>query len=95
MLKRKSWEPPAKHAGVLKRKRGTPMPPLAYLSGKILHSGVIALLLVAIITVFGKAFYAATETPRYTQYRAMTACVRRAAVRIQLVRINRLTRFSS
>jgi ABC-2 type transport system permease protein len=47
----------AREQGVLKRKRGTPMPPLAYLSGKILHSGLIALLLVAIITVFGKAFY--------------------------------------
>ena len=47
----------AREQGVLKRKRGTPMPPLAYISGKILHSGMIAFLLVAIITVFGKAFY--------------------------------------
>jgi ABC-2 type transport system permease protein len=47
----------AREQGVLKRKRGTPMPPLAYLAGKILHSGLIALLLVAIITVFGKVFY--------------------------------------
>ena len=47
----------AREQGVLKRKRGTPMPPLAYISGKILHSGMIAFLLVAIIMVFGKAFY--------------------------------------
>jgi ABC-2 type transport system permease protein len=47
----------AREQGVLKRKRGTPMPPLAYLAGKILHSGLIAFLLVAIITVFGKIFY--------------------------------------
>jgi ABC-2 type transport system permease protein len=47
----------AREQGVLKRKRGTPMPPLAYLAGKILHSGLIAFLLVAIITVFGKVFY--------------------------------------
>jgi ABC-2 type transport system permease protein len=47
----------AREEGVLKRKRGTPMPALAYLSGKILHSGLIALLLVAIIAAFGEAFY--------------------------------------
>ncbi len=47
----------AREQGVLKRKRGTPMPPIAYLAGKILHSGLIALLLVAIITVFGRLFY--------------------------------------
>jgi ABC-2 type transport system permease protein len=47
----------ARDQGILKRKRGTPMPPLAYISGKILHSGLIALLLVVIIIVFGKVFY--------------------------------------
>ncbi len=47
----------SREQGVLKRKRGTPMPPVAYLAGKIMHSGVIAVLLVAIITVFGKVFY--------------------------------------
>jgi ABC-2 type transport system permease protein len=47
----------ARDQGVLKRKRGTPMPPLAYLAAKVLHSTLIALLLAAIIGVFGRLFY--------------------------------------
>jgi ABC-2 type transport system permease protein len=47
----------ARDQGVLKRKRGTPMPPAAYLAGKILHAGVIALLLVAVVSAFGVVFY--------------------------------------
>ena len=47
----------ARDQGVLKRKRGTPMPPLAYLAGKIIHSCVIAFLLVVIVAAFGKLFY--------------------------------------
>ena len=39
--------------GVLKRVRGTPLPPVAYLLGRILHSTFIALLLVAIVSVAG------------------------------------------
>jgi ABC-2 type transport system permease protein len=43
--------------GVLKRKRGTPLPGWAYLLGKILHSVFIGILLVAIVTAAGVLFY--------------------------------------
>jgi ABC-2 type transport system permease protein len=43
--------------GVLKRKRGTPMPSWAYLSGRIVHSTLIGLLLVAIVVVVGAMFF--------------------------------------
>jgi ABC-2 type transport system permease protein len=43
--------------GVLKRKRGTPLPPGAFLAGRILHAVLIALLLVAVVLVFGAIFY--------------------------------------
>jgi ABC-2 type transport system permease protein len=43
--------------GVLKRKRGTPMPAWAYLSGRIFHSVLLAIALVAIIAVAGALFY--------------------------------------
>lgn len=46
--------------GVLKRKRGTPMSPLAYLAAKMLHSGMMSLLLVVIVAAFGKVFYSVT-----------------------------------
>ncbi|HEU5004454.1 MAG TPA: ABC transporter permease [Actinomycetota bacterium] len=55
----------AREQGVLKRKRGTPMPPLAFLSAKILHSGLMSLLLVAIIIVFGRLFYG-VSLPHHT-----------------------------
>ena len=47
----------ARDQGVLKRKRGTPMRPVAYLAGKIVHSCLISLLLVAIIAGLGKLVY--------------------------------------
>ena len=47
----------ARDQGVLKRKRGTPLPPWAYLFGRILHSCVVALLLVAIVCAAGVVFY--------------------------------------
>jgi ABC-2 type transport system permease protein len=43
--------------GVLKRKRGTPLPSWAFLAGRVIHSSLIALLLVAIVTAFGVLFY--------------------------------------
>ena len=43
--------------GLLKRKRGTPLPPWAYLFGRIVHATLIALLLVAIVTAAGALFY--------------------------------------
>jgi ABC-2 type transport system permease protein len=43
--------------GLLKRVRGTPLPSLAFLGGRILSATAIALLLVAIVTVAGALFY--------------------------------------
>ncbi len=44
-------------AGILKRTNGTPLPAVAYLSARILHALLVAVLLVAITVAFGKAFY--------------------------------------
>lgn len=46
-------------AGILKRTQGTPLPGGAYLTARVLHSMLIALLLVVITAAFGKAFYSA------------------------------------
>jgi ABC-2 type transport system permease protein len=43
--------------GVLKRSRGTPMPPLAFFAARVVHALLIAVLLVAITATFGRAFY--------------------------------------
>lgn len=43
--------------GILKRKRGTPLPPSAFLGARILHSVFVGLLLVAIVVVAGVLFY--------------------------------------
>lgn len=47
----------ARDEGILKRRRGTPLPASSFLLGKILHSAVIGLLLVTIVTLFGALFY--------------------------------------
>jgi ABC-2 type transport system permease protein len=47
----------AREQGLLKRKRGTPLPPWAFLFGRIVHATLIALLLVAIVTAAGALFY--------------------------------------
>jgi ABC-2 type transport system permease protein len=46
-------------AGILKRTQGTPLPGGAYLTARVLHSMLIALLLVVITAAFGKGFYSA------------------------------------
>jgi ABC-2 type transport system permease protein len=43
--------------GVLKRKRGTPLPGWAYLLGRMIFSVIVAILLVAIVTAAGVLFY--------------------------------------
>ncbi|HJU57875.1 MAG TPA: ABC transporter permease [Actinomycetota bacterium] len=48
--------------GILKRTRGTPLPGGIYLSARVVHAVLIALLLVLITSAFGIAFYDA-ETP--------------------------------
>lgn len=47
----------ARDAGILKRIRGTPLPPWAYLAGRIGHAVLVALLLVAIVAAFGALVY--------------------------------------
>jgi ABC-2 type transport system permease protein len=47
----------ARDEGVLKRVRGTPLPAWAFLAGRVVHSMLIAALLVVIISVFGAVFY--------------------------------------
>jgi len=43
--------------GVLKRVRGTPLPPATYILGRVLHGIFLAYVLVAVIAVFGALFY--------------------------------------
>ena len=43
--------------GILKRTRGTPLPAYVYLSGRVVHAVLIAILLVIITSAFGVAFY--------------------------------------
>jgi len=43
--------------GLLKRMRGTPLPPWAFLFGKIVHATLLGVLLVVIVTAFGAVFY--------------------------------------
>ena len=47
----------ARDEGLLKRTRGTPLPAWAYLFGRTVQMTLIALLLVAIVTVVGRVFY--------------------------------------
>ncbi len=47
----------ARDNGILKRMRGTPLPPWAYLAGRILHAVLVAALLVVIVAAFGAIFY--------------------------------------
>jgi len=46
-------------AGVLKRTNGTPLPSASFLGARILHALLIAVLLVAVTAVFGRALYSA------------------------------------
>jgi ABC-2 type transport system permease protein len=47
----------ARDQGVLKRARGTPLPPAVFLAGRILNSVLITLILVVIVVAFGAVFY--------------------------------------
>jgi len=47
----------ARDLGILKRMRGTPLPPWAFMAGRILHSVLLAFLLVVIVAAFGALFY--------------------------------------
>jgi ABC-2 type transport system permease protein len=47
-------------SGVLKRVRGTPLPATAYLTGRVIHAIVVAIILVVLCAAFGATFYSAT-----------------------------------
>jgi ABC-2 type transport system permease protein len=47
-------------AGILKRVRGTPLPAWAYMLGRVVHAVLMSFVLVAIVILFGIAFYHAT-----------------------------------
>jgi ABC-2 type transport system permease protein len=47
----------ARDRGILKRVRGTPLPTWAFLGGRVVHSALIGILLVAIVTGTGALFY--------------------------------------
>ena len=46
-------------AGILKRTHGTPLPATVYFAARVLHSLLVAVLLVAITVAFGRLFYQA------------------------------------
>jgi ABC-2 type transport system permease protein len=52
----------ARDLGILKRVRGTPLPPWAYIFGRLAHAMLISVLMVAIVTGVGAAAYG-TEVP--------------------------------
>lgn len=43
--------------GILKRKRGTPLPPWSFLTGRVIHSTLLSFGLVALVTVIGRIMY--------------------------------------
>lgn len=47
----------ARDQGILKRVRGTPLPPVSYLMGRIIHATLIGLALVALVVVVGVLVY--------------------------------------
>ena len=53
-------------AGVLKRVRGTPLPPWVFMAGNIGSSPVVSLLLVALTTTAGMLFYGVTFPGRWS-----------------------------
>ena len=53
-------------SGVLKRVRGTPLPPWVFMAGNIGSSLVVSLLLVALTTTVGILFYGVTFPSRWT-----------------------------
>jgi ABC-2 type transport system permease protein len=47
----------ARDQGILKRIRGTPLPPAVYVVGRIAHATLIAVLVVGIVLAVGRVFY--------------------------------------
>lgn len=47
----------ARDSGILKRIRGTPLPPLVYLAGRVLNCVIVAVFLVIVVAAFGSIVY--------------------------------------
>ena len=62
----------ARDQGLLKRTRGTPLPAWAFLFGRVAHMTLIAMLLVAVVTVVGALFYG-VDIPTQTLPAAVVA----------------------
>ena len=69
----------ARDDGVLKRVRGTPLPGWAYLFGRIAHTTLVMLLLVAIVVAFGSLFYGVDLPARTLPAFALSVVVGAAA----------------
>jgi ABC-2 type transport system permease protein len=65
----------SRDSGALKRIRGSPMPVWAYMAARIVHSVVIAVLLVAVCAAFGGIFYHATLPTQTLPAFALTVVV--------------------
>ncbi len=65
----------ARDEGVLKRIRGTPIPPGTYLAGRVVHAVLVALLLVALCVAFGALAYGARVPVRTLPAFALTVVV--------------------
>jgi ABC-2 type transport system permease protein len=50
----------ARDGGILKRVRGAPLPGSVFLVGRVIHAMIVAFILVALCTAFGKVFYDAS-----------------------------------
>ncbi|MFN2590204.1 MAG: ABC transporter permease [Actinomycetota bacterium] len=61
--------------GILKRTRGTPLPPWAYLAGRIAHALFLAVVLVVVVAMFGFVFYDAELPTRTLPAFALTVAV--------------------
>jgi ABC-2 type transport system permease protein len=66
-------------AGILKRTNGTPLPAIAYLSARILHALLVAVLLVVITVAFGRVAYHADVPTGVTLVRFLVVLVVGAA----------------
>ena len=49
-----------REAGILKRTRGTPLPPWVYLTARVIHASLIGFVLIAITVAFGVVAYGAS-----------------------------------
>ena len=65
----------SRDSGALKRLRGSPLPVWAYMSARIAHAVLIAILLVVICSVFGAVFYQATLPTQTLPAFALTVVV--------------------